>query len=85
MADLVNGFFEMFGGILLAMNCRRLYVDKKLSGVSIIPTSFFMLWGYWNLYFYPHYGAWLSFVGGIFVVLSNTTWVGMAIYYRRQR
>jgi hypothetical protein len=83
--DLINGIFESGGGILLAINCLRLYRDKRIQGVSIIPTAFFMLWGYWNLYFYPHYGAWVSFFGGIGVVTSNTIWVVMMIHYSRRR
>lgn len=69
-ADLVNGLFELFGGLLLALNCFRLYRDKRLAGVSIIPTTFYALWGYWNLFYYPSLHQWMSFVGGLGVVIT---------------
>ena len=81
--DLINGLFEVVAGILLSINVRRLYRDKKLYGVSIIPTAFFVMWGYWNLYFYPTVGCMLSFFGGILVVAVNTVWVVQMIYYSR--
>lgn len=81
--DIVNGLFEISAGLFLMINCRRLYKDKVSRGVSIIPTTFFAVWGFWNLYFYPHFGAWLSFLGGILVVTVNTVWVAMMFYYAR--
>jgi len=32
LRDLVNGLFELGGGILLWKNCHRLYVDKQVVG-----------------------------------------------------
>lgn len=81
MTDLVNGLFELFGGILLCLNIRRLYKDKKVTGVSWIPVAFFTSWGLWNLYFYPALNCWASFVGGIVVVTANAAWLGMAWWY----
>jgi len=83
-ADTVNGLFEMCGGILLWMNVRRLYRDKEFRGVSVVPTAFFMAWGYWNLYFYPAVGAPLSFIGGLFIVTANTVWLWQMLYYWRK-
>jgi len=82
--DLVNGIFEVSGGVLNLMNVWALYRDKKLSGVSLAPTSVFTLWGFWNLWYYPHLDQWLSFAGGCGIVLSNAAWVLMAIYYMRR-
>lgn len=83
-SDLVNGLFECLGGVMLFYNCWRVYLDKAIQGVSIGVTSFMMVWGFWNLYFYPHLGQWLSFSGGIIIVIANTLWVAMAWYYTRQ-
>ena len=79
--DLVNGLFEFCAGILLWWNVRMILRDKKIRGVSILPTFVFGLWGWWNLYYYPFLGQTLSFWGGIFVVTANTTWVALAIHY----
>jgi uncharacterized membrane protein YfcA len=84
MNDFINCVFEFGGGILLIVNCFRLYKDKEIKGVSISVTAFFMAWGYWNLYYYPSLNQWWSFIGGILIVAANTVWVGMAIYYARR-
>ncbi len=82
-ADGVNGAFELVSGLLLWNNVRILYRDKQVRGVSIVTTAVFALWGYWNLYYYPSLGQWLSLAGGLSVVLANTAWVGLAWRYRR--
>lgn len=82
--DLVNGAFEFIGGLFLWTNVIRLYTDKELKGVNIMPVVFFSSWGYWNLYYYPSLDQWASFVGGLNIVIPNTIWALLAIYYRRK-
>lgn len=82
-ADLINGLFEFCGGLLLWMNVQRLYKDKVFKGVSVVPTAFFMAWGYWNLYFYPAVNAPWSWYGGMVIVAANTVWLGQMIYYSK--
>lgn len=82
--DLLNGLFEVVAGILLGINVYQLHKDKQIRGVSILPMAFFMLWGYWNLYFYPSVNCPLSFWGSLLVVVTNTIWVGQMIYYGRR-
>ena len=82
MIDIINGFFESIGGLLLWLSCYRLYQHKEVKGVSMIPIAFYASWGYWNLFYYPSLNQWFSFVGGIVVISANTTWVIMAIYYK---
>ncbi len=81
MNDVVNGIFEVIGGVLLVINCRSLFRDKTLKGVSVWPAVFFTAWGYWNLYYYPSLGQWVSFWGGIVIVSVNTVWIGMVVWY----
>ncbi len=73
-ADMINGLFELVGGLLLVLNIRRLWIDRKIEGVSMIPVFFFTVWGFWNLYFYPSVNAPWSFAGGIVVVVANSIW-----------
>jgi len=82
--DLINAGFECSAGILLWMNVIKLYKDKVLRGVAITPTLVFTLWGYWNLYYYPHLNQTLSFLAGILVTIANTTWVVLAIHYYKK-
>ena len=82
--DYINGGFEFIGGLLLWWNVKQLYKDKVVKGVKILPTAFFAAWGYWNLYYYPSLNQTISFIAGVFLVIANTTWVIMAIYYTKR-
>jgi len=82
--DLINGVFELGGGFLLLLDVFRMYKDRVLKGVHWGPRVFFTLWGYWNIYYYPHLGQWISFVGGLFIVAVNTLWLGMTLYFLRK-
>jgi hypothetical protein len=81
MQDTINGLFECLAGLFIAASCRRLWLDKKVHGVSLAHPVFFNVWGFWNLYFYPCVGCWWSFLGGIGVVAANTLWSLMLVYY----
>lgn len=81
--DHVNGSLEFIGSAMLWANVYRLYRDKQVHGVTWYATGFFMLWGWWNCYFYPAYDLWWSFAGGVSLVVANTAWLGQMVYYRR--
>jgi len=81
--DVINGLFETCGGLFCLLNVYRTRRDKAVKGVSVLATAFFASWGWWNLYYYPSLGQWMSFVGGVFLVLVNTVWVSQLIYYSK--
>ena len=83
IADLINGSFEMIAGFLTWMNVKAVYRDKGYKGVSLPPITLFAIWGIWNLYYYPSLFQWLSFIGGINVVIANILWVFLMIHYGR--
>ena len=74
-ADAINALFELGGAALLALNIRRLFIDRSVKGVSMWPTLFFSLWGLWNLYFYWAVGTPLSWYAGLLLVSVNATWL----------
>lgn len=85
IADVINGLFEMLGGIFVLNHCRTVIKDKAVAGVSIVSTIFFTLWGVWNLYYYPSLDQWWSFLGGLMIVGSNTLWVLLMFRYRKPK
>jgi hypothetical protein len=84
LPDLVNGAFECSGGVFTFANCARLYRDKAVRGVFIPATVMFTAWGFWNLFYYPHLDQWMSFAGGVVIVIGNSIWVTMALCYARR-
>lgn len=81
LPDLVNGCFEASGGWFIYQSIKKLYRDKSVRGVSWKHVAFFSTWGYWNLFYYPHLDQWLSFAGGVGIVITNTIWLLQIAYY----
>lgn len=82
--DTVNAMFEGGGALLLCMNIRRLLRDKRVAGVSLVPVVWWNIWGVWNVYYYHALTQPLSFYAGIGVLVANTVWVALALYYVRR-
>jgi hypothetical protein len=74
--------FEAFGAICLTANVRAIRRDRSVRGVDWRVTTFFTMWGIWNLYYYPSLDQWWSFTGGLLVVTINTVWLFYAWRYR---
>lgn len=81
--DAANGAFELLSGVMVLLHCRQLHKDKEVRGASWVATAFFFAWGVWNLYYYPHLNQWLSFIGGLGIVVANCLWLGMMLHYIR--
>ena len=81
LPDLVNGAYESLGGLVIYLSIRRLRRDKQVKGIHWGQIAFFMTWGWWNLFYYPHLGQWVSFFGGLGVVVANTVWLVLVAYY----
>ena len=81
MNDLINAGFEFGAAVAILNHCRELYRHKQVRGVSIASTVFFMLWGTWNIYYYPSLDQGLSFTAGLLVVAANALWVLMLVHY----
>ena len=82
--DCINGVFEGVMALMLSRSVWLLYRDKCVKGVSFWAVVWPTLWGYWNLFYYPHLGQYWSFAAGVGVVTVNTTWVMLALRYRRR-
>lgn len=84
--DGINGLFELAAGFFVLNHCRVLSIHKQVRGVSLTSVAFFLLWGVWNMYYYPALNQPISFYGGVFVVAANAYYLGMMYrYHRRER
>ncbi len=84
--DQGNAIFEFVGALLICLSIRRLWHDKIVRGVSLVPVTFFATWGFWNLYFYPANALWWSFVAGLVMVTANGIWLlQMGFYVGREK
>jgi len=83
--DIVNGSYELLAAPFIFISIIKLYKEKKVKGVSWMHVGFIASWGYWNMYYYPRLGQWASFIGAIAIVIANTAWLLMIIYYNREK
>lgn len=83
LPDIINGSFEFFGAPFIVLSILKLAKEKKVHGISWLHAGFFALWGYWNLFYYPHLNQWFSFAGGVAIVIANTIWLAQLIYYKK--
>lgn len=79
--DLINGTFEGIGAAMIMLNIQRTRRDKEIKGFRWEPTTFFTVWGLWNLYFYPAMNAWFSFAGGAVLVSLQVVWLIQIWWY----
>lgn len=82
--DAINGLFESLGAVFILTSIVKLHREKMVRGVSWIHAAFFTTWGYFNLWFYFDVGLYMSWAGGIGVVIANTIWLGQLVYYSRE-
>jgi hypothetical protein len=80
-ADIINASFELGAAFAVALHCRRIAIDKQVKGVSAIAVGFFVAWGFWNVFYYPHLDQPFSAVCAIAVTLVNLAYVLLLIYY----
>lgn len=84
LPDIINGTLETLGSLFVLNHCRALVRTRQTRGVSLISCVFFTLWGVWNTFWYPFLHQPFSFVGGVFMLVTNLYWDGLLIYYRRK-
>lgn len=81
LPDLANAAFEVGGGLIIILNIKRILRDKRVMGFDWRVMAFFTVWGYWNLFYYPHLDQWLSFFAGLGIVVTNTIYTVLLVYY----
>jgi hypothetical protein len=80
--DQLNAGFEALAALLIWLNVADVWKKKATAGIHWIPLSLFTIWGYWNLFYYPHLGQWWSFAAAGFVAVANSAWLWLVVKYR---
>ncbi len=83
--DYINAIFMFTGAFFTWKNTSILYRDKEIKGIYLPTTVFFSMWGLWNLIYFPILHQWFSFIGGIFLVSGNITWIILALKYQKKK
>ena len=78
--DVINGAFELVGGLCSWLNVYKYIKDRKVEGIFWPTSIFYAVWGCWNLFYYPALHQPCSFIGGIFLTSGNLMWLMFVIY-----
>lgn len=79
--DVINALFEGAGTLFMVLTIRRLLQDKMVRGFDWRTMTFFALWAYWNMFYYPYLDQMFSYLAGLGLAASNTVYVLLMIYY----
>ena len=79
---IIMSAFNWAGTMFLILNCLRIIKDRSVKGVSLIASTYFVIWSWWNMiYFYRLHDV-VSFYSSIPYAIINTIWITLAIYYK---
>jgi hypothetical protein len=82
--DGINGAFEVIGSVAVWANFCAVVKDRGYAGTRWPMMVFFMSWGMWNLYFYPHLGQAISFYASWSLSLANASVLAAMIYFGKK-
>lgn len=82
--DLVNSLFVVTAIVVNISSIRKLYLDKEVKGVSVLPQFYYLIWSFWHIYFYQVNKGFLSFLGEIGMAIVIGVWIIQWIYYKRR-
>lgn len=82
-SDIVNGIWEFAGALFVVPSIKNILKTKVSSGITWQTQLFFLLWGLWNVFFYPYNGLTFSFIGGLVLAATNIYWLFLIKKYER--
>lgn len=80
--DEINSGFELTGGFFTILHIAQVLHDKSVAGLSLYAITFYVIWGYWNLYYYKSVKQRWSLRATYFITFMNTIWLALLIYYK---
>ena len=81
LLDVINSVFFFTSSSVVWLNVIRLFKDKGIKGVRLIPGFFFSLSTIWGIYYYYELDQPWSVLGMVLMATANTSWIVLAIYY----
>ena len=81
--DIVNMTFFFSSSFVIWLNVMKIYKDKQIRGVKLIPGVFFCVSCSWGIFYYVKLGQPWSVIGMILMAIANFAWTFLAIYYTK--
>lgn len=83
--DQANAGLELAWTAVLALSIRKLYVDRKVKGISAWHIGLTLVTTWWFIFFYAHLDQWFSFAASLVYALTVAVWIGMMLYFGARR
>lgn len=80
--DTFNGLFEIGGALAIVPSIYEILDKREAKGIHWAHQLFFCSWGLWNLYYYPQLEQWMSFAGGVALVITNLFYTALVWKYK---
>jgi hypothetical protein len=80
--DFINALFEFSASFAIIINIIKLIKDKQIKGISLWSSTFFMVWGIWNIYYYNELQQSFSFYCCIIMCILNIGWLSLAAFFK---
>lgn len=80
--DTINAGMMTGGLFMNVLNCRRIYLDKEVVGVSLIPTIYYIFWAIFGAYYFYTLNQPYSALLDVIMIIGYIVWLSMAINYR---
>jgi len=80
--DYVNAMFELGMAFCIFLSIRKLCKDRQVKGIHWANVAFPMLWGLFNIVYYPSLEQHASFFAGVVVVAMNAAYLYKINEYR---
>lgn len=72
----------MFGLVAVLFNIAAIQRDRQVRGVSVFTVLFFTVWGFWNVYYYPHLNQIYSGMIAGCLAVGNLVYFSLILKYK---
>ena len=82
-ADTITAGFELVGLACIVADCRAVYRDRAVRGVSIWSRGVYGSWALWNIGLFTSLDMPLAALVALVSVAAYVVWVALALRYKR--
>lgn len=81
MMSSILSFLFLACALVCFLNVRRLWIDKTVKGVSLIPTLVFITTNLFEVAYFGLAHDWLPVMGALAMLIANVAWLVLAVFY----
>lgn len=84
--DVINSVLELGSAAIAWSNFYRIYKDRQVKGVHWINWNWYILWGFWDIfYIYPALNQPVTIYFATVKLIAHISWLSLAIYFLKYK